>query len=68
MTRRKLLTVTKLFKLLCERLHLQSFLDQRDLEYVKAFEEFLREWEEKITKFPPLAGPEWEDANEEKEA
>ena len=59
-------TVTTLFKLLRERLQLQSFLDERDLGYVKAFEEFLREWEEKISKFPPLAGPEWEDAGEEK--
>jgi DNA helicase-2/ATP-dependent DNA helicase PcrA len=59
-------TVTALFKLLCERLQLQSFLDERDLGYVNAFEEFLREWEEKISKFPPLAGPEWEDAGAEK--
>ena len=60
-------TVTALFKLLRERLQLQSFLDERDLGYVNAFEEFLREWEEKISKFPPLAGPEWEDAKRGKE-
>jgi DNA helicase-2/ATP-dependent DNA helicase PcrA len=59
-------TVTTLFKLLRERLQLQSFLGERDLGYVNAFEEFLREWEEKISQFPPLAGPEWEDAGEEK--
>ena len=59
-------TVTTLFKFLRERLQLQSFLGERDLGYVNAFEEFLREWEEKISKFPPLAGPEWEDAGEEK--
>src|SRR5271157_4840078 len=59
-------TVTALFKLLRERLQLPSFLGERDLGYVNAFEEFLREWEEKISKFPPLAGPEWEDAGEEK--
>jgi DNA helicase-2/ATP-dependent DNA helicase PcrA len=59
-------TVTALFKLLRERLQLQSFLGERDLGYVNAFEEFLREWEEKISKFPPLAGPEWEDAGAEK--
>ncbi|SPE26368.1 conserved hypothetical protein [Acidobacteriia bacterium SbA2] len=54
-------TVTSLFNLLCERLQLLSFLDERDLRYVNAFAEFLREWEEKISKFPALAGPEWED-------
>jgi DNA helicase-2/ATP-dependent DNA helicase PcrA len=59
-------TVTALFKLLRERLQLQSFLGERDLGYVNAFEEFLREWEEKISKFPPLARPEWEDAGAEK--
>jgi DNA helicase-2/ATP-dependent DNA helicase PcrA len=59
-------TVTAVFNLLRERLQLPSFLGERDLGYVKAFEEFLREWEEKISKFPPLAGPEWEDAGEEK--
>jgi DNA helicase-2/ATP-dependent DNA helicase PcrA len=59
-------TVTTLFKLLRERLQLQSFLAERDLGYVNAFEEFLREWEEKISQFPPLAGPEWEDAGEER--
>jgi DNA helicase-2/ATP-dependent DNA helicase PcrA len=57
-------TVTTLFKLLQERLQLPSFLDERDLRYVNAFEEFLLEWEEKISKFPPLAGPEWEDERE----
>jgi DNA helicase-2/ATP-dependent DNA helicase PcrA len=57
-------TVTALFRLLCERLQLPSFLGERDLGYVSAFEEFLREWEEKISKFPPLAGPEWEDERE----
>ena len=59
-------TVTALFKLLCERLQLASFLGERDLSYVNAFEEFLREWEEKISKFPPLAGPEWEEEGEGK--
>jgi DNA helicase-2/ATP-dependent DNA helicase PcrA len=54
-------TVTRLFKLLREALQLTSLLDNRDLRYVNAFEEFLREWEEKISKFPPLAGPEWEE-------
>jgi DNA helicase-2/ATP-dependent DNA helicase PcrA len=54
-------TVTTLFKLLRQRLQLHSFLDQRDLGYVNAFEEFLREWEEKISKFPALAGPAWEE-------
>ncbi|MGA2072879.1 MAG: ATP-dependent DNA helicase [Terriglobia bacterium] len=54
-------TVTSLFNLLCERLQLLSFLDERDLRYVNAFAEFLREWEEKISKFPALAGPEWEE-------
>jgi DNA helicase-2/ATP-dependent DNA helicase PcrA len=57
-------TVTTLFKLLRERLRLHSFLDERDLRYVNAFEEFLREWEEKISKFPALAGPEWEEERE----
>jgi DNA helicase-2/ATP-dependent DNA helicase PcrA len=57
-------TVTTLFKLLRERLQLPSILDERDLRNVKAFEEFLREWEEKISKFPPLAGPEWEEERE----
>ena len=57
-------TVTTLFKLLRERLQLQSFLGERDLGYVNAFEEFLREWEEKISKFPALAGPEWEEERE----
>jgi DNA helicase-2/ATP-dependent DNA helicase PcrA len=28
---------------------------------VNAFADFLREWEEKISKFPALAGPEWEE-------
>jgi DNA helicase-2/ATP-dependent DNA helicase PcrA len=59
-------TVTTLFKLLRERLQLPTYLGERDLGYVSAFEEFLREWEEKISKFPPLAGPEWEDAGEGK--
>ena len=59
-------TVTTLFKLLRERLQLHSFLDERDLRYESAFEEFLREWEEKISKFPPLAGPEWEEEREGK--
>ena len=59
-------TVTTLFKLLCERLQLSSFLGEHDLGYVNAFEQFLREWEEKISKFPPLAGPMWEKAGEEK--
>jgi DNA helicase-2/ATP-dependent DNA helicase PcrA len=58
-------TVTTLFRLLLDRLQLASFLGERDLGYVKALEEFLREWEEKISKFPPLAGPKWEDAGEE---
>jgi DNA helicase-2/ATP-dependent DNA helicase PcrA len=57
-------TVTSLFKLLRERLQLHSFLLERDLAYVDAFEEFLREWEEKISKFPALAGPEWEQERE----
>jgi superfamily I DNA/RNA helicase/RecB family exonuclease len=57
-------TVTRLFRLLRESLQLPSFLDERDLRYVNAFEEFLREWEEKISKFPPLAGPEWEKEGE----
>jgi DNA helicase-2/ATP-dependent DNA helicase PcrA len=57
-------TVTRLFRLLRERLQLPAFLDERDLRYVNAFEEFLREWEEKISKFPPLAGPEWEEEPE----
>ena len=48
-------TVTSLFSLLCERLQILSFLDERDLRYVNAFAEFLREWEEKIAKFPALA-------------
>jgi DNA helicase-2/ATP-dependent DNA helicase PcrA len=56
--------VTTLFNLLRERLQLPAFLDERDLGYVNAFEEFLREWEEKISKFPPLAGPEWEEHRE----
>ena len=56
-------TVTSLFKLLRERLQLHLLLVERDLGYVNAFEEFLREWEEKISKFPALAGPEWEDEN-----
>jgi DNA helicase-2/ATP-dependent DNA helicase PcrA len=59
-------TVTTLFKLLRERLQLQSFLDERDLRYVNAFEEFLGEWEEKISKFPALAGPQWEEEHEGK--
>jgi DNA helicase-2/ATP-dependent DNA helicase PcrA len=59
-------TVTTLFKLLRAQLQLQSFIGKRDLGYVHAFEEFLREWEEKISKFPPLAGPEWEEAGEER--
>ena len=59
-------TVTILFKLLRERLQLQSFLDERDLRYVNAFEEFLGEWEEKISKFPALAGPQWEEEREGK--
>jgi DNA helicase-2/ATP-dependent DNA helicase PcrA len=54
-------TMTMLFKLLRERLQLPSLLDDRDLRYVNAFEEFLHEWEEKISRFPPLAGPEWEE-------
>jgi len=57
-------TVTTLFNLLREHLQLNSVLDERDLRYVNAFEEFLREWEEKISKFPPLAGPEWEEDHE----
>ena len=28
---------------------------------MNAFAEFLREWEEKLSKFPALAGPEWEE-------
>jgi len=59
-------TVTPLFSLLCERLQVLSFLDERDLRYVNAFAEFLREWEEKISKFPALAGPEWEEEHEGK--
>jgi DNA helicase-2/ATP-dependent DNA helicase PcrA len=59
-------TVTSLFNLLCERLQLLSFLGERDLRYVNAFTEFLREWEEKISKFPALAGPEWEEEHEGK--
>ena len=59
-------TVTSLFSLLCERLQLPSFLDERDLRYVNAFAEFLREWEEKVSKFPALAGPEWEEEHEGK--
>jgi DNA helicase-2/ATP-dependent DNA helicase PcrA len=54
-------TVTSLFNLLCERLQILSFLGERDLRYVNAFADFLREWEEKISKFPALAGPEWEE-------
>jgi DNA helicase-2/ATP-dependent DNA helicase PcrA len=57
-------TVTTLFKLLCERLQLHSFLDARDLGCVNTFQEFLLEWEEKISKFPPLAGPQWEEEPE----
>ncbi len=57
-------TVTTLFKLLRERLRLDSFLDESDLRYVSAFWEFLRDWEEKISKFPPLAGPEFEEEHE----
>jgi DNA helicase-2/ATP-dependent DNA helicase PcrA len=59
-------TVTSLFNLLRERLQLLSFLDERDLRYVHAFAEFLREWEEKISRFPALAGPEWEEEHEGK--
>jgi len=59
-------TVTTLFKLLCERLQLDSFLQERDLRYVNAFEEFLGEWEDKVSKFPALAGPEWEEEREGK--
>jgi len=59
-------TVTSLFKLLCERLQLLSFLDPRDLRYINAFAEFLRQWEEKLSKFPALAGPEWEEVQEGK--
>jgi DNA helicase-2/ATP-dependent DNA helicase PcrA len=59
-------TVTSLFSLLCERLRLLSFLDEPDLRYVNAFAEFLREWEEKLSKFPALAGPEWEEVHEGK--
>ncbi|MGO8734542.1 MAG: ATP-dependent helicase [Terriglobia bacterium] len=59
-------TVTTLFKLLRERLQLDAFLDERDLGYVNAFQEFLREWEEKISKFPALAGPAWEEEREGK--
>jgi DNA helicase-2/ATP-dependent DNA helicase PcrA len=58
--------VTTLFKLLRQHLQLQAFLDQRDLSYVNAFEEFIREWEEKISKFPALAGPQWEEEREGK--
>ncbi len=54
-------TVTSLFSLLCERLQIHSFLDETDLRYMNAFAEFLREWEEKLSKFPALAGPEWEE-------
>jgi DNA helicase-2/ATP-dependent DNA helicase PcrA len=57
-------TVATLFKLLRERLQLSAYLGERDLGYVNAFEEFLREWEEKISKFPPLVGPEWEEERE----
>jgi DNA helicase-2/ATP-dependent DNA helicase PcrA len=60
------ITVTSLFSLLCERLQILSFLDERDLRYMNAFAEFLREWEEKISKFPALAGPEWEEEHEGK--
>jgi DNA helicase-2/ATP-dependent DNA helicase PcrA len=59
-------TVTTLFKLLRERLQLHSILDERDLGYVNAFQEFLREWEEKISKFPALAGPAWDEEREGK--
>ncbi len=59
-------TVTSLFKLLCDRLELSSILEEPDLGYVSAFEEFLGEWEAKISKFPPLAGPEWEEDREGK--
>jgi len=54
-------TVATLFKRLCERLQLYSYLNERDQRYASAFEEFLRGWEEKIAKFPALAGPEWEE-------
>ena len=57
-------TVTALFELLLERLQVLPFLDARDLQYISAFEEFLREWEEKISKFPALSGPEWEQERE----
>jgi DNA helicase-2/ATP-dependent DNA helicase PcrA len=59
-------TVTALLTLLCERLQLDAFLDLHDRRYLNAFEEFLREWEEKVSKFPPLAGPEWEGEGEGK--
>jgi DNA helicase-2/ATP-dependent DNA helicase PcrA len=59
-------TVTTLFNLLCERLQVLSSLDERDLRYENAFAEFLRAWEEKISKFPPLAGPVWEEDREGK--
>jgi DNA helicase-2/ATP-dependent DNA helicase PcrA len=59
-------TVTALFSLLCERLQILSFLDERDLRCVNAFAEFLREWEEKLSKFPALAGPQWEEEHEGK--
>jgi len=57
-------TVKALFSLLCERLQILSFLDERDLRYVNAFAEFLRKWEEKLSKFPALAGPQWEEEHE----
>ena len=57
-------TVTALFELLLERLQVLPLLDARDLRYKSAFEDFLREWEEKISKFPALAGPEWEQERE----
>jgi DNA helicase-2/ATP-dependent DNA helicase PcrA len=57
-------TVTALVEMLLERLQVLPFLDARDLRYKSAFEEFLREWEEKISKFPALAGPEWEQERE----
>jgi DNA helicase-2/ATP-dependent DNA helicase PcrA len=57
-------TVTALFERLLERLQVLPLLDARDLRYKSAFEEFLREWEEKISKFPALAGPEWEQEGE----
>jgi DNA helicase-2/ATP-dependent DNA helicase PcrA len=59
-------TVTALVKLLLERLQVLSFLSERELRYKNAFEEFLREWEEKVSKFPALAGPEWDEENEGK--